>query len=71
MLYDFKCEQCFYKEEKLVTADTKDNEWRCPKCNGFMIRQFPHSNFYLKGRGWSNTNYSKTSNSSPTPFEND
>lgn len=60
MLFDFKCEQCFYREEKFFKNKHEVlTEYRCPKCGGFMIKQFPHSNFYLKGKGWANTGYSK------------
>lgn len=57
-LYNFKCEQCFHLEVDVLVKDEK-TEYRCPKCGGFMIRQFPLSNFYLKGEGWANTGYQK------------
>lgn len=67
-VFDYKCEQCNHLEEDVLNAS---NEYRCEKCGGFMERQFPHSNFYLKGEGWSNTQYAKHAKQTPPPAESD
>lgn len=66
-LFDYKCEQCNRLEEDVLNAP---KEYRCSECGGFMIQQFPHSNFYLKGEGWANTQYAKQAKRIP-PQESD
>lgn len=56
-LFDFKCEQCHKLKENVLTEAT-ETELRC-ECGGFLIKQFPHSNFQLKGGGWYKDSYNK------------
>lgn len=63
-LYDYKCEECSYVEEKLEFGDEIDKDHFCPKCNGKMIRLPPTKmSFELKYDnkkdvcGWGFNNY--------------
>ncbi len=31
-IYEYKCEKCGYKFEKLVKSSERDNNQKCPKC---------------------------------------
>ena len=61
-LFDYKCEQCFKIEENvLIDVSDVKSEYKCKACGGFMMRQFPHSSFQLKGGGWYKDSYQKPS----------
>lgn len=44
--YDYKCNSCSHREERLLGAtDDKDSQ-RCPVCNSYMQRLFNYSGMY-------------------------
>ena len=67
-IFDYKCEKCFHKEEKLFkTHAAVLKEYRCSKCDGFMLQQIPRSSFELRGNGWYKDGYS-TKSPPPHPW---
>jgi putative FmdB family regulatory protein len=55
-LYDFLCEKCLSKEEKLVKSS--DSEVYCLNCNSVMTKQISKpSGFEFKGSGWYCSDY--------------
>lgn len=55
--YDYKCQSCGNVVELERPCD-----WElelCLKCGGTSIKQFPLTNFHLKGSGWAADNYSR------------
>lgn len=54
-VYEFHCESCGNKIEKLVKH--KHKKPKCPVCGGGMSRDISVSNFRLPGRFTSKDNY--------------
>ena len=60
-LYDFRCEECDYIEEILISsAGSSEIALTCPDCEKeTMKRQVGLSSFQLKGGGWYKDGYTK------------
>ena len=63
-LFDFKCENCDYIEEVLLSsAGSSDTKLTCPECvTETMKRQIGLSSFKLEGGGWYSDGYQKKKN---------
>lgn len=52
-MFEYVCEACGNKTDKIVLWDERDNKVECEKCKGNMKRaEVQRSNFHLKGEGW-------------------
>jgi putative FmdB family regulatory protein len=60
-LYEFQCEQCKHRFEKIQKFSDPDPE-ACPSCGAGPIRKLPSSPaIQFKGSGWYITDYAKKS----------
>tara|TARA_R100000152_G_C6766477_1_gene191486 strand:+ start:812 stop:1021 length:210 start_codon:yes stop_codon:yes gene_type:complete len=60
-IYEFMCESCEYRFDRLQKYDAKFPQ--CPKegCGGKTVKLISAPSFVLKGGGWYKDGYSKTS----------
>ena len=64
-IYEFKCEECDHRSEKLVRNELAIADCRCDECgSNELVRLMSASTFILKGGGWYVDGYSKGSDSS-------
>jgi putative FmdB family regulatory protein len=60
-LYEFQCEKCSHRFEKIQKFSDPDPE-TCPSCGGGPVRKLPSSPaIQFKGTGWYITDYAKKS----------
>lgn len=66
-IYEYQCEKCqeiLEVSQKMADAPLS----KCPKCQGELKKLISRTSFQLKGGGWYQTDYKKTSGpSSSTP----
>jgi putative FmdB family regulatory protein len=59
-LYEYDCTGC--KKHLEVIQKFSDAPLRvCPECSGTLVKQLSLGSFQLKGSGWYNTDYRKSS----------
>ena len=60
-LYTYKCNQCEFSDEVMVSVKKRDNKFPCEqeRCTGVMERDIDMSSFRLKGDGWAKDGYGK------------
>jgi putative FmdB family regulatory protein len=57
-LFEYKCEKCEEKFERLLKHDERENPQRCPKCNAKHCKKMISvTSFALKGGGWAQDGY--------------
>ncbi|HET9743685.1 MAG TPA: zinc ribbon domain-containing protein [Terriglobales bacterium] len=61
-LYEFQCEQCGHRFEKIQSFSAPDPE-ACPKCGGHVHRVLHAPAVQFKGSGWYVTDYAKSGSS--------
>ena len=61
-LYEFQCEKCHHRFEKIQSVSAPDPE--CPKCGGKVERILHAPAVQFKGSGWYVTDYAKSGNKS-------
>lgn len=61
-LYEFQCEQCGHRFEKIQSVSAPDPEG-CPKCGGRIHRVLHAPAVQFKGSGWYVTDYAKSGGS--------
>ena len=59
-LYEYKCEACDHRFEKIVKFSDPPLE-ACPKCGGKVEKLLSSPAFQFKGSGWYITDYAKKS----------
>ena len=66
-IYQYKCTECGYSEEKLVFGDEMEQVYECPECGTFMDKLFPDTmKFKLKFNpktdkiSWGNEGYQRS-----------
>jgi putative FmdB family regulatory protein len=59
-LYEYRCQRCGYVAEVLQKLSDPPLR-RCPACKGKMEKLVSRTSFQLKGGGWYNEGYGKTS----------
>ena len=59
-LYEFCCPACGVKEQLLKMEDSKLKQLICEECGRMMIKIPSRSSFELKGGGWYETGYTKS-----------
>lgn len=57
-MYEFECQKCGHKSEKLLKIDDKTDAIECSKCGGNAIKVFSVSTTRFKGGGWMTKQYS-------------
>ncbi len=65
-IYEYQCEKC----QEMLEISQKMSEpplTECPKCQGLLKKLVSRTSFQLKGGGWYQTDYKKTSGPSSTP----
>ena len=61
-LYEFECEKCHHRFEKIQSVSAPDPE--CPKCGSKVERLLHAPAVQFKGSGWYVTDYAKSGNKS-------
>ena len=61
-LYEFECEKCHHRFEKIQSVSAPDPE--CPKCGSKVERILHAPAVQFKGSGWYVTDYAKSGNKS-------
>ncbi len=57
-LFEYRCEDCDHKFEKLVRHADRDKVPDCPKCQGDnTTKMISRTSFSLKGGGWAADGY--------------
>lgn len=51
-MYEFECEKCGHKAEKLMKMEDAKDAIKCSECGGTAIRVYSTSNAHFKGSGW-------------------
>lgn len=51
-MYEFECQKCGHKSEKLMKIDDPSESIKCSKCDGTAIKVYSLSNAHFKGTGW-------------------
>ncbi|MDR2401398.1 MAG: zinc ribbon domain-containing protein [Deferribacteraceae bacterium] len=57
-IYEYVCEKCGNKIEKLVSVSSGEETFPCP-CGGAARKKISLSSFQLKGGGWYQSDYKK------------
>ena len=58
-LYEYECEDCEHRFERLLRGSEVKEEQHCPLCDGSKCKkQISQSSFSLKGGGWAEDGYS-------------
>ncbi len=66
-LYEFQCDACENRFERIVQRFTDPNPETCPKCGKGPVRKLPSSPaIQFKGSGFYITDYAKKSSSEPS-----
>ena len=60
-IYEFCCPACGVKERLLKMKDSKLKQITCDECGRLMIKIPSASSFELKGGGWYDSGYTKSS----------
>ena len=56
-IYEYECDDCGYKEERIEAVDTDSSE-DCPDCNcGYFGKVMSKTNFKLNGSCWARDGY--------------
>lgn len=63
-LYEYQCEQCQHRFEKIQSFSAPDPE-SCPKCGGRVQRMLHAPAVQFKGSGWYATDYKKSGQPAP------
>ena len=61
-LYEFECEKCHHRFEKIQSVSAPDPE--CPKCGSKVERLLHAPAVQFKGSGWYVTDYAKSGSKS-------
>ena len=56
-LYEYICNKCKIKEERLLSFSKSDSTQLCNECNKPLIRIISKPSFQLKGSGWYSDHY--------------
>lgn len=59
-LFNYKCSSCDNGVADVIVELPSSETITCDKCGAMMERQFPSSNFQLKGGGWAKDLYSSS-----------
>lgn len=51
-MYEFECQKCGTKTEKLMKREERATTIACPKCDGQAINVPAASSAHFKGAGW-------------------
>lgn len=59
-IYEFQCEECDHRSEKLVRSEKSVANCTCDECGSSeLVRLISASTFILKGGGWYADGYTK------------
>lgn len=56
-MYEFECQKCGTRTEKLQKMEEATQEIPCPKCTGTAVKVASRSNTHFKGWGWTPKHY--------------
>lgn len=56
-MYEFECQKCGTRTEKLQKMEEATQEIPCPKCTGTAVKVASRSNSHFKGGGWTPKHY--------------
>lgn len=59
-LYEYDCEKC-QKHLEIIQKFSDAPLHECPDCKGALVKRLSLTSFQLKGTGWYNTDYRKSS----------
>ena len=59
-IYEYRCEQCGHVVEILQKVGARPGR-KCEKCSGRLKKLISRTSFHLKGGGWYNEGYTKSS----------
>jgi len=59
-LYEYDCEKC-QKHLEVIQKFSDAPLQECPDCKGTLVKRLSLTSFQLKGTGWYNTDYRKSS----------
>jgi putative FmdB family regulatory protein len=51
-MYEFECQKCGVRTDKLIKRDESHDKITCPKCGGEAINVPATSAAHFKGAGW-------------------
>lgn len=55
-MYEFECQKCGHRVEKLQKREETTDSIACPKCKGEAVKVWARSAVHFKGGGWMSKN---------------
>jgi putative FmdB family regulatory protein len=68
-LYEYQCEDCGERFERIRKFSDPPLDERCPKCGGPIKKLLSSPAIQFKGKGWYVTDYAKSGSAEPTKEE--
>jgi putative FmdB family regulatory protein len=56
-MYEFECQKCGTKTEKLMKREEAVGSIKCPQCKGKAVKSWSRSAAHFKGGGWTPKHY--------------
>lgn len=55
-MYEFECQKCGHRVEKLQKVSESTDHIECPKCEDTAVKVWSKSAVHFKGGGWMSVN---------------
>lgn len=56
-MYEFECQKCGHKTEKLMKIEDNTKKIACSKCDGIAVKAVSRASAHFKGGGWTPKHY--------------